>query len=242
MKRGEIRGGRRIILALDLDDMVLAAELVTALKDHVGWFKIGKRMFTRYGPAAVEMAVSRGGRVFLDLKYHDIPNTVAGAVEEATKLGAGMMTIHSLGGSSMISMARKAASDAASVRGTERPMLVAVTVLTSLVEKDLHDIGIEGTIGDEVARLAKMAKAAGADGVVSSPLETEMIRKACGEEFLIITPGIRPEDGEKHDQKRTGTPAGAVRAGSDMLVIGRPILDAKDPVRAAMDIAGSIPA
>ncbi|HSO17936.1 MAG TPA: orotidine-5'-phosphate decarboxylase, partial [Desulfosarcina sp.] len=202
------------------------------LSGKVSVFKIGKQLFTRCGPDVVRMVNERGGDVFLDLKYHDIPNTVAKAGLEALRLGVRMFNVHALGGREMME-AVVAEVDTAAPRGTSgRPLLLAVTILTSSNDENLRAIGIDRPVAEMVPRLARLAKAAGMDGVVASPKEVGLIRDACGNDFLIVTPGVRPAFAAQDDQKRVTTPADALRAGADYLVIGRPISAAADPCEA----------
>ncbi len=224
---------KRLIFALDVDEFVEAERWVKLLHRHVGLFKVGKQLFTRCGPEVVHMVRGEGGEVFLDLKYHDIPNTVAMASIEAARLGARMVNVHALGGSEM--MARTVAEiDARYPRGAElRPLLLAVTILTSSTDQTLQEIGIERLVTEMVPRLARLAKQAGMDGVVASPREVPLIREACGPDFLIVTPGVRPAFAALDDQKRVTTPADAIAAGADYLVVGRPIAAAADPAAAA---------
>jgi orotidine-5'-phosphate decarboxylase len=223
---------QRLIFALDVDNFADARSWVERLSGKVGVFKIGKQLFTRCGPDVVRMVNERGGDVFLDLKYHDIPNTVASAGLEALKLGVRMFNVHALGGREMME-ALVAAVDTAAPRETSgRPLLLAVTILTSSSDETLRTIGIDRPVAEMVPRLARLAKAAGMDGVVASPQEVGLIRDACGEDFLIVTPGVRPAFAAQDDQKRVTTPADALRAGADYLVIGRPISAAADPSEA----------
>jgi len=223
----------RLIFALDVDSFAEAEKWVRQLHRQVGLFKVGKQLFTRCGPQVVEMVRREGGSVFLDLKYHDIPNTVAMATVEACRLGVRMVNVHALGGREM--MTRTVAEvDRVAPRGhAERPLLLAVTILTSSTEATLQEIGIDRSVREMVPRLAKMAQEAGMDGVVASPQEVDLIRAACGPDFAIVTPGVRPGFASLDDQKRVTTPGEAITAGADYLVIGRPISAAADPVAAA---------
>ncbi len=230
----------KIILALDVDSFEAAEAMVKKLSGVIGMFKVGKQLFTRCGPRVIEMIHSHRGRVFLDLKFHDIPNTVARAVEEACKHGVFMLTLHALGGKKMIAQAVAAAATLSRSTASSPPLIVAVTVLTSMAQEDLQEVGIGGPVESAVSRLAALAQQAGAEGVVASAREASLIRTVCGEPFVIVTPGIRPRGSAAGDQKRTVTPAEALAAGADYLVIGRPILEAADPVRAAREIAAEV--
>ena len=230
-----------ILVALDVESAAKAVALADALRGSVGGYKIGKQLFTAAGPAVVHELTSRGDRVFLDLKFHDIPNTVAGAVQSAVTTGAWMVNVHASGGSAMMKAAAEAAAKTAEALGRPRPLVIAVTVLTSMTEAALAEIGVVRPIIDQVVHLARLAKQSGLDGVVASPLETAAIREACGPDFQIVTPGIRPVDQQgKDDQARTLTPAEAMQAGSTYLVIGRPITGAPNPREAAEQIAASL--
>jgi orotidine-5'-phosphate decarboxylase len=223
----------RILVALDVDSVIDARALADQLRGTVAGFKIGKQLFTSQGPAVVEELVARGDRVFLDLKFHDIPNTVAGAVRAATRMGVWMLNIHASGGSQMMRAAKAAASEEAARRSKPAPLVVAVTMLTSLDDGMLGEIGIQGPMSGQVERLARLAKAAGLDGVVASPRELPLIRTACGADFTIVTPGIRGAGDTKGDQSRTMSAAEAVAAGASFLVVGRPITRASSPRLAA---------
>lgn len=223
----------RLAFALDVDCFEDAEKWVKLLHDRVGLFKVGKQLFTRCGPEVVRMIRGEGGEVFLDLKYHDIPNTVARAGGEACRLGVRMFNVHALGGREMMERT-VAEADALLPRGSaERPLLLAVTILTSSTEDTLRDVGIDLPVREMVPRLARLAKASGMDGVVASPQEVGLIREACGRDFTIVTPGVRPSFAALDDQKRVATPAEAIAAGADYLVIGRPISAAADPIAAA---------
>jgi len=226
-----------LLVALDVDKAVEACALADRLRGVVGGFKIGSRLFTSHGPSIVEALVARGDRVFLDLKVHDIPNTVVGAVRAATRLGVWMVNVHASGGEAMMRAAREAADDESSRLGRPRPLVIAVTVLTSLDEAALRQIGVAATMTEQVERLAVLAQAAGLDGVVASPHEIGRIRLRCGKTFTILTPGIRAPDDAKGDQRRTMTAAEALAAGANYLVVGRPIISAADPRAAAERIA-----
>lgn len=236
MTRDEARS--KIIFALDINEFSDVEKWASLLAPHVGMFKIGKQLYTACGPAAVRMIQKCGGEVFLDLKFHDIPNTVAMATLEGARLGVKLVNLHALGGYEM--MARTMETLDKEFKGEERSKVLAVTILTSSTEETLREVGIDHPVQDMVVRLAKLAKKAGIDGVVASPQEVSLIREACGEEFLIVTPGVRPSFAEVNDQKRIMTPAEAVRAGADYLVIGRPISAASDPVAAAEKIIEEI--
>lgn len=222
-----------IIVALDFENRDTALEMVEQLEGAVEFFKIGSRLFTAEGPGIVERIKERGVRVFLDLKFHDIPATVAGSVRAASNMGVDMMTLHTSGGVGMMEAAAKAASEG----GGDKPLLVGVTVLTSLDEGDLMMMGSSGMeTGELVVRMAMSAEKAGLDGVVASVREVGRIREKLPRDFIIVTPGIRPAGKGKDDQKRVATPEEAVRAGSDYLVIGRAITAAESPLGAAEEI------
>jgi orotidine-5'-phosphate decarboxylase len=222
----------RIIVPLDFPTLTEAAAVAQRLAGHVAAVKIGKQLFTAEGPAAIRGMHDLGLRVFLDLKYHDIPNTVARAVEAAKAHGVWLLNVHASGGASMMRAAAAAAA------GPERPLVIAVTVLTSLAEAEHRAItGTTRTIEAQVRHLARETQGAGLDGVVASPHEIRAIREACGPKFLIVTPGVRPAEAALNDQQRVMTPAEAIRAGADYLVVGRPITAAPDPVAAARRIA-----
>ena len=231
-----------ILVALDVESAAKAVALADLLRGSVGGFKIGKQLFTAAGPTMVRELTSRGDRVFLDLKFHDIPNTVAGAVQSAVATGAWMVNVHASGGSAMMNAAAEAARKTAAALRQPRPLVIAVTVLTSLDNEGLAEIGIARPMLDQVVHLARLAQASGLDGVVASPQEVRAIRAACGSDFQIVTPGIRPADQQgKDDQARTLTPAQAIAAGSSYLVIGRPITGAPNPREAAEAIAATLP-
>jgi len=216
----------RLIVALDVADTATARAMVDRLAGHVGMFKVGSQIFTAAGPDFVREVIARGEKVFLDLKFHDIPHTVAGAVSSAGQLGVSLVDVHALGGKEML----EAAVGALPAMGIR---LLAITILTSHKEETLGTIGIGGSVADSVRRLAALAKDAGADGVVASPQEVALVREACGKDFLIVTPGIRAPGAARGDQSRTASPAAAVAAGADYIVVGRPILEAHDPAAAA---------
>jgi orotidine-5'-phosphate decarboxylase len=216
----------RLIVALDVQDATTARAMVDRLAGHVGMFKVGTQIFTAAGPEFVREVIARGEKVFLDLKFHDIPNTVAGAVSSAGQLGVSLVDVHALGGKDMM----EAAVGALPAMGIR---LIAITILTSHKEETLGTIGVSGSVADSVRRLAVLSREAGADGVVASPQEVALVREACGPDFLIVAPGIRPAGSSRGDQSRTATPAAAVAAGADYIVVGRPILEAADPAAAA---------
>ncbi len=229
----------QLIVALDVDTAARATELARTLRSTVGAFKVGSRLFTAEGPAFVRELVDAGDRVFLDLKFHDIPNTVAGAVEAATRLGVWMVNVHAAGGEAMMKAARDAAESAAAKAGAQRPLIIAVTVLTSLSADALRATGVADEPLLQAERLARLAQTAGLDGVVASPLEIGAIRRACGKGFAIVTPGIRGASDAKGDQARTLSPREALDAGASYIVVGRPIIGAADPRKAAEAIATS---
>ena len=227
----------RLVLALDVDDFKSAEELVDKLKDYVGVFKIGSQLFTAEGTKVIDMVNKKGGKVFLDLKFHDIPNTVKGAAESATKLGVYMFNIHTSGGYEMMKAAADATRETSIKLGIKKPFVLGVTVLTSINQEVLKkEIGVNKNVKEHVVHLAKLAKSAGLDGVVASAQEIKEIRASCGNDFIILTPGIRPAGEELNDQKRVMTPKQALEKGADFLVVGRPIRNAKNPVKAAQDI------
>ena len=227
----------QLLVALDVDTADEALHLADSLRGAVGGVKIGSRLFTSHGPSIVETLVARGDRVFLDLKFHDIPNTVAGAIRAAVRLGAWMVNVHAAGGRAMMRAAREAAQDEAVRTGRSAPILIAVTMLTSLGDDELPAIGMAGPIADQVARLAALAQESGLDGVVASPQEVQLIRRRCGARFAIVTPGIRGRDDQRGDQTRTMSAAEALVSGSTYLVVGRPIIAAADPRGAAERMA-----
>jgi orotidine-5'-phosphate decarboxylase len=221
----------KIIIALDVATRPEALSLVDQIEDGLV-YKIGMELFTAEGPPLLKAIASRGKRVFLDLKYHDIPNTVAGAVRSAVRHGVFMLTLHTSGGKEMMAKAAEAASAEAKKAGKPKPLLLGVTVLTSLKDKELQEVGCTSSVGEQVLRLAGLAGAAGLDGIVCSPHEIEIIRREFGRKFLIVTPGIRPVWAAAQDQKRVMTPAEALGLGADYLVIGRPVTAAPSPKQA----------
>ena len=247
----------RLIVALDVSSATQARQIVQSIGESASTYKIGKQLFTAEGPQVVRDLVSSGRKVFLDLKFHDIPNTVSGAVAEAAKLGVSMLTVHASGGSKMLKAAAEAAAQSAS-----KPMVLAVTVLTSLSDADLAELGIAGHVATQVLRLGSLARQAGCGGLVASALEARELRRELGNDFAIVTPGIRPSVGTgappssvggpnlpasgkcgasaSDDQARVLTPREAIAAGATYLVVGRPILEAPDPGQAAAAIVSEI--
>lgn len=226
----------RLIVALDVADLESARRLVQRLRPLVTRFKVGSELFTACGPGAVELVQKAGGQVFLDLKFHDIPNTAARAARAAARLGVWMVNVHVQGGGAMMREALAAVQEEAKRAGRGRPRVIGVTVLTSMGERDLADLGIRKTMKDQVLYLAQLAQKAGLDGLVASAQETQVLRFACGPEFLLVTPGIRPAGASWGDQQRVETPAAALKAGASYLVVGRPITEAADPAAAAQGI------
>ena len=222
----------RLIVALDVSTMDAMKSIVSSLGDSVSFYKVGMELFYAEGDQTVRYLQEHGKHVFLDLKLHDIPNTVAHGVSSLTRLGANLITIHGQGGPIMMKAAAEAARESAEKLGIERPKLLAITVLTSFDDESWTSIGGQLPIADQVIRLAKLAKESGMDGVVCSALEAKMIREACGPDFLIVTPGIRPSFAATNDQKRIATPLSALRDGASRLVIGRPITQAEHPQEA----------
>lgn len=226
-----------VIVALDFPDAASALALVTQLDPAQCRLKVGKELFTSAGPQMVRSLVARGFSVFLDLKFHDIPTTVAGACRVAADLGCWMMNVHAAGGAAMLSAARAALGDA-----PDRPLLIAVTVLTSIDAATLHAVGVAGSVADQVARLAALTADAGLDGVVCSPLEVGVLRAQRGAAFTLVTPGVRAAASGLDDQVRVATPAAAVAAGASYLVVGRPVTQARDPQAALASINAEIAA
>ncbi len=229
----------QLLIALDVESGRRAIELATALRGVGGGFKIGSRLFTIEGPDVVRRVADLGERIFLDLKFHDIPNTVAAAMQATASLGVWMVNVHAAGGIRMMQAARDAARDGAARPGGTPPLVIAVTVLTSMTGEGLAQAGVQGNVRDQVLRLADLAQQAGLDGVVASPLETALLRERCGSGFTIVTPGIRGGGARQpgsDDQERTMSPAEAIAAGASYLVVGRPIVSAPDARVAAGQI------
>ena len=227
---------QRLIFALDVASLAEVKAYVALLKDEVGLFKVGKQLFLHGGPQVVRSIQQKGGRVFLDLKFHDIPRTVANASVEAARLGVQMLNLHAAGGLTMMQETVSAVNKTCKAERLQRPTLLAVTVLTSLDKDDLKRTGIGATVETQVARLAALARDAGMDGVVASPLEIARLRRECGKQFLLVVPGVRSQGETWDDQKRVLTPEEAIRAGANYLVVGKPIRDAHDPRLAARQI------
>ena len=228
---------QRLIVALDVSTGEAARRIVAAVGDSALAYKVGMQLYTAEGPAVVRELVGSGRRVFLDLKYHDIPNTVGAAVREAAQLGVTMLTVHAAGGGKMLRRAAEAAE-----KVNPKLLILAVTVLTSLNDEDLGMLGVRGTVSDHVLRLAALALANGCKGIVASARECEALREEFGHEFVIVTPGVRPAGSGHDDQARVVTPAEAIAAGASYIVVGRPITDAKDPAAEARAILGQLAA
>jgi len=224
-----------LISALDVPEMETALTMVDKFGEEVQWYKVGKQIFTKFGPEIVRSLKSRGKKVFLDLKFHDIPNTVAQAIRSAASIGADIVNVHASGGPAMLTSAAQAARETGVT-------VIAVTVLTSLDENELRAIGLQATPAEQVVRLAKLTKDCGLAGVVCSPKEITLVREACGRDFLTVVPGIRPAGAAAGDQKRIMTPAEAAKAGADYIVVGRPILQADDPQGAARAVNAELAA
>jgi orotidine-5'-phosphate decarboxylase len=227
----------KLIVALDVDTAQKARDLVSALRGVAGMFKIGSQLFTAAGPDLVREIISSGERIFLDLKYHDIPNTVAQAGVEATRLGVSIFNLHAAGGSEMMRRTAEAVSHCAAAEGIPRPLVIAVTVLTSANDAALREVGHNATAAELVPRRASLAEESGMDGVVASPHEVVLVRSVVARhDFVVVTPGIRPSGADLSDQKRVTSPREAILAGADYIVVGRPILEARDPAQAAQQI------
>lgn len=239
-KTSPSRARRRLIFALDVASLKEANHYVALLADEVGLFKVGKQLFVYAGPEIIRRIHAKGGAVFLDLKFHDIPQTVASASVEAARLGVKMFTLHASGGTDMLEQAHRAVRAVCRAEQLARPTLLAVTVLTSLGRDDLKQIGVGAGPAAQVVRLARLAQQAGIDGLVASPQEIAAVRRACGDKLTLVTPGVRPQGSTADDQKRILTPHQAMRAGANYLVVGRPIRDATDPRQAARDIVADM--
>jgi orotidine-5'-phosphate decarboxylase len=225
----------RLIVALDVPGATQARQVIQSIGEAATTYKVGKQLFTAEGPQLVRELAASGRKVFLDLKYHDIPNTVAAAVKSAAELGVAMLTVHASGGSRMLRAATEAAA-----QSSARPLVLAVTVLTSLSDADLQEIGVSGNVLSQVLRLGALARSAGCGGLVASAKEARELRRELGEGFAIVPPGVRPAGTAAGDQARVMTPADAIAAGATHLVVGRPILEAADPAQAASDIIAEI--
>ena len=223
----------RLMVALDVPELNTALELVERLEDQVEWYKVGKQLFTHYGPRVLQELKARGRKVFLDMKFHDIPNTVAQAIRSAAMIGADIINVHASGGPAMLAAAAEAGRETGKT-------IIAVTVLTSMDSEQLHAIGIQVTPAEQVLRLAKLTQAAGLPGVVCSALELPMLRREFGPDFLTLVPGIRPAGSAAGDQKRIMTPAQAAAAGASYIIVGRPIVAAPDPAAAAQAVLAEL--
>ena len=230
----------KLIIALDVETAGKALAIVEALKNDVKFFKVGFELFSSCGPAIVEEITKKGCKIFLDLKYHDIPNTVSKAAISAARLGVFMLNVHALGGYDMMKKTADAVGEEAARLRIPRPKVIAVTILTSMDESALKKVGISDTMNAEVLRLATLAQTAGLDGVVASPSEAAILRKSLGEDFLIVTPGVRPVWAAAGDQKRVATPKDAIANGASFIVVGRPVTDAQDQTAAARKIIEEI--
>lgn len=233
----EQRAKNKLIVALDVETASGALNLFSALKDVAGMFKIGSQLFTSEGPDIVREIVGAGGRVFLDLKFHDIPNTVAAAGVEAARLGVSIFDVHACGGSEMMRRTREAVAESAEREGIKCPLIIGITVLTSMDDSTLAEVGVSSSMNEQVVRMAQLADAAGLDGIVASPHEVKLVREAIMRPgFVVVAPGVRPAGVASDDQRRVMTPAEAISAGADYLVVGRAILKASDPALAARQI------
>jgi orotidine-5'-phosphate decarboxylase len=231
---------QRLIFALDVDSLTEAERLLKLLAGEVGVFKIGKQLFLHAGPEVVRLIHRHGADVFLDLKFHDIPFTVAKAGVEAARLGVRFFDLHASGSFEMMERTQAEVARVCRREGVRRPKILAVTVLTSLRRSDLRRVGVADEVEHQVVRLARLARKAGMDGVVASPLEIARIRRECGRGFLIVTPGVRPARMQADDQKRIMTPEEAMRSGADYLVLGRPIRDAPDPLATVREVVAEM--
>lgn len=229
-----------IICAIDTTDITEADTLIKNLEGNIGAIKLGLEFFTANGASGVGKLAYHNIPVFLDLKFHDIPNTVAKAIRATAGINTFMMTVHTAGGRAMLQAAIDASMEVAAITGKDRPLIIGVTVLTSLDQADITMLGMKDNLNDQVARLADLAQSCRLDGVVCSPYEIAALRKQCGNDFTLVVPGIRPTNSKQGDQKRIMTPAEAVQKGADYLVIGRPITEAKDPGNAAKEILNSL--
>lgn len=235
-----MKNKERLIIALDVDTREKALTLVEKLKKDIKVFKIGSELFTSCGPGIVKDVKDKGCGVFLDLKFHDIPNTVAKSAAAAVRLGVLLFNVHALGGPDMMKKAASTVTEEARRLKINKPKIIAVTMLTSMGENNLKKIGIDDNMEKQVLRLARLAKDSGMDGVVASPSEVELIREKTGKDFLVVTPGVRPSWAVKDDQKRTATPKEAIASGANFIVIGRPIIEAPDPLSAARKVLEEI--
>jgi len=226
----------KIIVALDVNTIKEVERLLGILGPHVDIFKVGMELFYSCGTKAIDVIKKYDKDIFLDLKFHDIPNTVKSSAKVAALLGVTMFNVHASGGRDMMRAALEGAREGSERLGQDRPRILGVTVLTSMDKESLHQVGINKAPEEQVLNLTRLVKDSGLDGVVASPKETAKVRKAFGDDFLIVTPGVRPEGNQKQDQKRVATPKEAINAGADYIVIGRPITKAKDPVKALQDI------
>jgi orotidine-5'-phosphate decarboxylase len=231
----------RIIVALDTPDKIVCEKLVKTLSGTLSMFKIGSELFTACGYDAINIVLDNGGQVFLDLKFHDIPNTVANVSQVVSRFGVTMFNVHALGGEKMMRATKAAVEGETQKRGLRQPIILGVTILTSLGEEEMqHILGTQRSLDEQVIMLAESAKEAGLDGVVASAREVSMIKKKLGDDFIVVTPGVRPSWGAQQDQIRVVTPKEAFENGSDYLVIGRPITSAADPLEAAQKIVGEV--
>ncbi|MDP8299071.1 MAG: orotidine-5'-phosphate decarboxylase [Candidatus Tantalella remota] len=235
-----MKAKERLIVALDVDSMEQAGSIIDVLADEVDIFKVGIAPFTGYGQEILDKLAEKGKKCFLDLKFYDIPNTVANAAREGAKKGVFMMNFHCLGGVKMMQAAVAGAEEGAALAGKEKPILLGVTILTSMNEEEMAEMGLSGEVQDKVVELSSLAEKAGLDGVVASAKEAEAIKRARGDKFVVVTPGVRPEFLTAGDQKRVLTPKQAIEQGADYLVVGRPILQAEDPAQAAKKIIEEI--